>query len=58
MTAPNHTANNVALTIHQKLVRILPQGRVSLRSSDSLKTSHSLNDFNINNKKGEKNGNT
>ena len=54
----NHTTNNVALTIHQKLVRILPQGRVSLRSSDSLKTSHSLNDFNINNKKGEKNGNT
>jgi len=53
----NHIANYVALTI--PLVSTYPiQHRVSKRSNDSLKTSHSLNDFNINNKIGEKNGNT
>jgi hypothetical protein len=36
MTAPNHTANNVALTI--KKVSVYPiSDRVSLRSSDSIK---------------------
>ena len=54
MTTLNHTTNNVALTIHQKVSAYPIQDRVSLRSGDSLKTSHNL----LIKKRRKTNGNT